>query len=75
MVSAIGVANIVRGDWLKPGAVVLDVGINPVEVTTVSIQLTHGYVKCGRRETLANMITYKLYTSQRKTSHNNLARE
>ncbi|KAJ8624591.1 hypothetical protein MRB53_033121 [Persea americana] len=31
VVSAIGVANIVRGDWLKPGAVVLDVGINPVE--------------------------------------------
>eukprot|EP00253_Pinus_taeda_P035924 PITA_35924 len=31
VVSAAGVANLVRGDWLKPGAVVIDVGINPVE--------------------------------------------
>ena len=23
----------VRGSWLKPGAVVIDVGINPVEVS------------------------------------------
>jgi len=32
VISAVGVANLVRGDWLKPGAVVIDVGINPVEV-------------------------------------------
>lgn len=31
VVSAAGVANLVRGDWLKPGAVVIDVGTNPVE--------------------------------------------
>eukprot|EP00252_Welwitschia_mirabilis_P013874 TRINITY_DN3066_c0_g2_i1.p1 TRINITY_DN3066_c0_g2~~TRINITY_DN3066_c0_g2_i1.p1 ORF type:complete len:400 (-),score=77.24 TRINITY_DN3066_c0_g2_i1:489-1688(-) len=31
VISAAGVANLVRGDWLKPGAVVIDVGINPVE--------------------------------------------
>jgi len=31
VISAVGVANLVRGDWLKPGAVVIDVGINPVE--------------------------------------------
>lgn len=28
VVVAIGKANIVRGDWIKPGAVVIDVGIN-----------------------------------------------
>ena len=28
MVVAIGKANIVRGEWIKPGAVVIDVGIN-----------------------------------------------
>jgi 5,10-methylene-tetrahydrofolate dehydrogenase/methenyl tetrahydrofolate cyclohydrolase len=28
------VANLVRGSWLKPGAVVIDVGINPVDVST-----------------------------------------
>lgn len=31
IISAVGQANMVRGSWLKPGAVVIDVGINPVE--------------------------------------------
>jgi methylenetetrahydrofolate dehydrogenase (NADP+)/methenyltetrahydrofolate cyclohydrolase/formyltetrahydrofolate synthetase len=29
-VAAIGKANYVKGEWLKPGAVVIDVGINYV---------------------------------------------
>ncbi|KAI0516253.1 hypothetical protein KFK09_008925 [Dendrobium nobile] len=33
VISATGVANLVRGSWLKPGAVVVDVGINPVDDT------------------------------------------
>lgn len=28
LVAAIGKPNYVKGDWLKPGAVVIDVGIN-----------------------------------------------
>lgn len=31
LVSAVGKANYVKGDWIKPGAVVLDVGINSVD--------------------------------------------
>ncbi|XP_022978212.1 bifunctional protein FolD 1, mitochondrial-like isoform X1 [Cucurbita maxima] len=31
VVAAAGVPNLVRGSWLKPGAVVLDVGTNPVK--------------------------------------------
>ncbi len=31
LVAAIGRAEMVRGDWVKPGAVVIDVGINRVE--------------------------------------------
>ncbi|PRQ42589.1 putative methylenetetrahydrofolate dehydrogenase (NADP(+)), Methenyltetrahydrofolate cyclohydrolase [Rosa chinensis] len=30
VVTAAGVPNLVRGNWLKPGAVVIDVGTNPV---------------------------------------------
>ena len=30
VVAAIGRANFVQGEWLKPGAVVIDVGINSV---------------------------------------------
>lgn len=32
VVAAVGRPNMVRGDWIKPGAVVIDVGINRVEV-------------------------------------------
>lgn len=32
VISAAGVANLVRGSWLKQGAVVIDVGTNPIEV-------------------------------------------
>lgn len=35
VVAAVGKAELVRGDWLKPGAVVIDVGINSVEVCTL----------------------------------------
>ena len=31
VVAAVGRANMVEGDWIKPGAVVIDVGINRVE--------------------------------------------
>lgn len=31
VVAAVGRANMVRGDWIKPGAVVIDVGINRIE--------------------------------------------
>ncbi len=31
MIAAIGKANFVKGEWLKPSAVVVDVGINSVE--------------------------------------------
>ncbi|KAL8495315.1 hypothetical protein ACS0TY_019462 [Phlomoides rotata] len=30
VISAVGQPNMVRGSWIKPGAVVIDVGINPV---------------------------------------------
>ena len=32
VVAAVGRPNIVKGDWIKPGAVVIDVGINRVDV-------------------------------------------
>ncbi|XP_038995521.1 bifunctional protein FolD 4, chloroplastic-like [Hibiscus syriacus] len=31
IISAVGQPNMVRGSWIKPGAVIVDVGINPVE--------------------------------------------
>jgi methylenetetrahydrofolate dehydrogenase (NADP+)/methenyltetrahydrofolate cyclohydrolase len=33
LVAAVGRAEMVRGDWIKPGATVIDVGINRTEVT------------------------------------------
>ncbi|KAJ8533186.1 hypothetical protein K7X08_016075 [Anisodus acutangulus] len=43
LVAATGVPNLVRGSWLKPGAVVLDVGINPIE----DPESEHGYRLIG----------------------------
>jgi 5,10-methylene-tetrahydrofolate dehydrogenase/methenyl tetrahydrofolate cyclohydrolase len=34
LVAAVGKAEMVRGDWVKPGAIVIDVGINRVEDAT-----------------------------------------
>ncbi|XP_062198995.1 bifunctional protein FolD 1, mitochondrial-like [Phragmites australis] len=34
VISAAGVANLVRGSWLKQGAIVIDVGTNPIEDST-----------------------------------------
>lgn len=31
IISAVGQADMVRGSWIKPGAVIIDVGINPVD--------------------------------------------
>jgi 5,10-methylene-tetrahydrofolate dehydrogenase/methenyl tetrahydrofolate cyclohydrolase len=31
LIAAVGRAEMVRGDWVKPGAVVIDVGINRIE--------------------------------------------
>ena len=33
LVTAVGRPNMVKGDWVKPGAVVIDVGINRIEVS------------------------------------------
>lgn len=33
LVAAVGRANMVKGDWIKPGAIVIDVGINRIDVT------------------------------------------
>ena len=32
VIVAVGVAHLVRADWIKPGAVIIDVGINAIEV-------------------------------------------
>lgn len=37
VIAAAGVPNLVRGNWLKPGAVVVDVGTNPIEVCWIFI--------------------------------------
>ncbi|CAH9101229.1 unnamed protein product [Cuscuta epithymum] len=43
LIAAAGVPNLVRGSWLKPGAVVVDVGTNPIE----DEESEHGYRLIG----------------------------
>ncbi len=35
LIAAVGHAEMVRGDWIKPGAVVVDVGVNAIDDTSV----------------------------------------
>ena len=43
VVAAVGAAEMVSGDWLKPGATVIDVGVN----SKPSESDPRGYVLCG----------------------------
>ncbi|RWV93875.1 hypothetical protein GW17_00043632, partial [Ensete ventricosum] len=43
VISAAGVPNLVRGSWLKRGAIVIDVGTNPIEDPSFE----HGYYLRG----------------------------
>ncbi|GAB2215136.1 hypothetical protein Droror1_Dr00019513 [Drosera rotundifolia] len=43
VVAAVGVPNLVRKSWLKPGAIVIDVGTNPIEDPSCE----HGYSLTG----------------------------
>ncbi len=56
LVAAVGRANLVRGDWVKPGAVVIDVGINRVEDGATKSRLT-GDVAYDEAASVARAIT------------------
>ena len=56
LVAAIGKPNIVQGDWIKPGAVVLDVGINRIEAGNGKTKVV-GDVDFAAAEKVAGYIT------------------
>lgn len=43
VVAAVGAAEMVKGDWIKPGATVIDVGVN----SKPAPDTPRGYVLCG----------------------------
>ena len=59
LVAAVGRPNMVKGDWIRPGAVVIDVGINRIEVSEdgeTKSKLT-GDVDFEEASTVASAIT------------------
>jgi methylenetetrahydrofolate dehydrogenase (NADP+)/methenyltetrahydrofolate cyclohydrolase len=56
LVAAVGRAEFVRGDWIKPGAVVIDVGINRVEAAEGKSKLV-GDVAFAEAQGIAGAIT------------------
>ena len=56
LVAAVGRAELVRGDWIKPGATVIDVGINRVEGPDGKARLV-GDVAFNEARTVAGAIT------------------
>ncbi len=58
VIAAIGKANYVKGDWLKPGAIVIDVGTNKVDDPTVKSGYTFvGDVELSSAVNVAGAIT------------------
>jgi len=58
LIAAIGKTEMVRGDWIKPGAAVIDVGINPVpDATKKSGQRLVGDVNFKEAWEVAGFIT------------------
>lgn len=56
LVAAVGQPQLVQGDWIKPGAVVIDVGINRVTTATGTTRLV-GDVDFAAATTVAGAIT------------------
>jgi methylenetetrahydrofolate dehydrogenase (NADP+)/methenyltetrahydrofolate cyclohydrolase len=56
LVAAIGKPNIVQGSWIKPGAVVIDVGINRIELGDGKTKVV-GDVDYAAAEKVASFIT------------------
>jgi methylenetetrahydrofolate dehydrogenase (NADP+)/methenyltetrahydrofolate cyclohydrolase len=56
LVAAVGRPEMVRGDWIKPGAVVIDVGINRIEVPGGKAKLV-GDVAFAEAQGIAAAIT------------------
>jgi methylenetetrahydrofolate dehydrogenase (NADP+)/methenyltetrahydrofolate cyclohydrolase len=56
VVSAVGVEEMVRGEWIKPGATVIDVGINRVETSDGGYKLV-GDINFAEVKKIAKYIT------------------
>lgn len=56
LIAAVGKANIVKGDWVKPGATIIDVGINRIKSDTGKMKLV-GDVDFDEVEKVAGAIT------------------
>jgi methylenetetrahydrofolate dehydrogenase (NADP+)/methenyltetrahydrofolate cyclohydrolase len=57
VVAAVGRAEMVRGDWIKPGATVIDVGINRVDAAEPGKTRLVGDVDFGEACAVAGAIT------------------
>ncbi len=56
LIAAVGRPEMVRGDWIKPGAVVIDVGINRIEAADGKTKLV-GDVAFDEALAIAGAIT------------------
>jgi methylenetetrahydrofolate dehydrogenase (NADP+)/methenyltetrahydrofolate cyclohydrolase len=57
LIVAAGVAEYVKGDWIKPGAVVIDVGVNEVGKTADGKRILKGDVAFDEAKEVASAIT------------------
>ncbi len=70
VIAACGRAEMLTGDWIKPGAVVIDVGINAVDVSDCCSHFAHmpateGAAGSGSAQSSEKMFVTKLYAARR----------
>ena len=57
LVAAVGKKEMIRGDWIKPGAVVIDVGTNRVDACPTARRSSTATSPSTRPESVAGAIT------------------
>lgn len=67
VVAAAGKPELVRGEWIKPGAVVLDVGIT--REAQGALQGDVQFIEAAKVCTKQSLVTASLFDSKRRISH------
>ena len=72
MIAAVGRAEMVKGDWLKEGAVVIDVGINQITDTTAKrgLYLTDLHINLSLSNTRTHTLSHtRIHTHTQTHTH------
>src|SRR3546814_3044943 len=68
VVAAVGRPQMIRGDWLKPGATVIDVGINRIQIGEGKTRLVRSEEHTSELQSLMRT-SYAVFCLKKNTEH------